>query len=145
MWKIVCSVLFSRTNLRASITRATPAVNMATYNEGDIVSIHSDHISEVHTMPIKHLIRPFPSELSEEKVLSLMETIQDEKLRHNVPPIDVMWVKGRNGGDYYYSFGGCHRYEAHMRLKKDFIDVKLVKSTVESLRPYLGAATPDLR
>ena len=39
-------------------------------------SIHGGHISEVHDVPIDVLIRPFPSELDENKVKSLMETIQ---------------------------------------------------------------------
>ena len=39
-------------------------------------SIHAGHIAEIHNVPIKHLIRPLPSELDEPKVISLMETIK---------------------------------------------------------------------
>lgn len=39
-------------------------------------SIHSKHITEVHDVPISVLIRPFASELDEEKVESLMKTLQ---------------------------------------------------------------------
>jgi len=45
-------------------------------NKEEAVSIHSDHITEIHTMPIKCIIRPFPSELNEDKVQFLMETLQ---------------------------------------------------------------------
>ena len=38
-------------------------------------SIHGGHITEVHDVPIEVLIRAFPSELDENKVKSLMETI----------------------------------------------------------------------
>ena len=41
-----------------------------------ITSIHSDHIAEVYEMPMKYIIRPIPSELDEEKVKSLIETLQ---------------------------------------------------------------------
>ncbi|KAL8586129.1 Sulfiredoxin [Nucella lapillus] len=108
------------------------------------LSIQAAHINEVHNVPIRVLIRPIPSVLDENKVLSLMETIQDEVGRDAVPPIDVLWIKGRQGGDYYYSFGGCHRYEAYKRLRMETIPCKLFRSTVDDLRVYLGSSTPDL-
>ncbi|KAL4219656.1 Sulfiredoxin [Mactra antiquata] len=107
-------------------------------------SIHSGQIGEVHNVPLKILIRPIPSVLDETKVKSLMETIQNENTRHRVPPIDVLWITGREGGDYYYSFGGCHRYEAYRRLEMEYIPCKLVKSTTSDLKVYLGSSTPDL-
>lgn len=107
-------------------------------------SIHSKHIAEVHNVPISVLIRPFASILDNVKVESLMKTIQNEEESDNVPPIDVLWVKGRQGGDYFYSFGGCHRYEAYKRLNRETIPCKLFRSTTGDLRTYLGSSTPDL-
>ncbi|KAK7478761.1 hypothetical protein BaRGS_00029972 [Batillaria attramentaria] len=110
----------------------------------DDLTVQAAHITEVHNVPMRVLIRPIPSVLDEKKVQSLMETIQDENTRDTVPPIDVLWITGRQGGDYYYSFGGCHRYEAYKRLKLETIPCKLFKSTIDDLRVYLGGSTPDL-
>ncbi|KAI1286816.1 Sulfiredoxin-1 [Halotydeus destructor] len=109
-------------------------------------SVHAGNIQEVHDVPFKVLIRPFQSELDEDKVQSLMDSLSGKsKSSEIIPPIDVLWVKGSNGGDYYYSFGGCHRYEAHKRLKLATVKCKLVESTISDLKHYLGSSTPDLK
>lgn len=110
-----------------------------------MTSIHSACISEVHEMPMSALIRPLQPVIDEVKLESLMKTLSDPKTRDLVPPIDVLWIEGREGGDYYYSFGGCHRYAAHKKLNLPTIQVKLVKSNLADLKCYLGSSTPDLK
>ena len=52
-------------------------------------------------------------------------------------PIEVLWVQ-KGDDDFYFAFGGCHRWEAHKRLNRPTIKAKLVKTTPKSLSIYLG-------
>jgi sulfiredoxin len=55
--------------------------------------------------------------------------------------IEVAWVE-RPEGNYYFAFGGCHRWEAHKRLQKQTIKAKLVKVSDSTISTYLGSSSP---
>lgn len=95
---------------------------------------------EIHQIPLQVIQRPLVPSVNEEKVESLCETIETEPGK--VPPVTVMWIKGSKGGNYYYAFGGCHRYEAYKRLGKETIPAIIQKSTLENLKTVLGASAP---
>ncbi|KAH8304622.1 hypothetical protein KR018_003717 [Drosophila ironensis] len=110
--------------------------------ENTEATVHSAGIAEIHNVPMAVIQRPIPSVLDEQKVLSLMETIQGEGSEDEVPPIDLLWITGSEGGDYYFSFGGCHRFEAYKRLQRETIKAKLVRSTLGDLYHYMGSSAP---
>eukprot|EP01100_Stratorugosa_tubuloviscum_P013110 TRINITY_DN642_c0_g2_i1.p1 TRINITY_DN642_c0_g2~~TRINITY_DN642_c0_g2_i1.p1 ORF type:complete len:114 (-),score=42.01 TRINITY_DN642_c0_g2_i1:144-485(-) len=100
-------------------------------------TVHTQHIEDVYEMPVSVINRPLISVLDHDKVESLMETIKVEETSGNVPPIDVLWLE-KDGKDYYFAFGGCHRWEAHKRLNKTTIKAKLMKTDENTIRLHLG-------
>lgn len=99
---------------------------------------------EVHEVPIRVIQRPLVPSVNETKVASLCETIESNP--EKVPPVTVLWIKGSEGGNYYYAFGGCHRYEAYKRLGKESIPAIVQVSTLDNLKTILGSSTPtDLK
>ena len=95
---------------------------------------------EIHNIPLAVIRRPLVPPVNETKVTSLCETIESEP--DKVPPVTVMWIKGSEGGNYYYAFGGCHRYEAYKKLQKETIPAIIQVSTLDNLRAILGASAP---
>eukprot|EP00672_Neobodo_designis_P022350 CAMPEP_0174850604 /NCGR_PEP_ID=MMETSP1114-20130205/20338_1 /TAXON_ID=312471 /ORGANISM="Neobodo designis, Strain CCAP 1951/1" /LENGTH=105 /DNA_ID=CAMNT_0016085073 /DNA_START=51 /DNA_END=368 /DNA_ORIENTATION=+ len=103
-----------------------------------------DGVGEIHDIPISVIQRPLVPIVNEGKVESLCSALQkgDDK---EIPPVTVMWVKGREGGDYYYAFGGCHRYTAYKKSGRETIPAIIQKATIEDLRLMMGGSVPDLK
>jgi sulfiredoxin len=99
-----------------------------------------DGLGEVHHVPISDIMRPLQSVVDHAKVESLCETIQltpDE-----VPPVTLLWVEGESGSNYFFGFGGCHRYEAFKKLGRQTIPAILQKSSLSTLKTMMGASAP---
>ena len=85
---------------------------------------------QIKTIPLDEILRPLPRQTDSEKVAALMESIAREGLRE---PIDVLEVEGK-----YYGFSGCHRFEAHQRLKKETIKCRVRRAPRSVLQKHLA-------
>ena len=63
----------------------------------NITSIHSSENAKIYDIPMSALIRPFPPEVNDKKVKSLMRSLEDPEAETLVPPVDVLWIKGSEG------------------------------------------------
>lgn len=70
---ILLSLISSRTMSADSCDRDR---SLSSKCLADKLTIHAAHIDEVHDVPMRVLIRPIPSVLDEQKVLSLMDAIR---------------------------------------------------------------------
>jgi len=103
----------------------------------------SDGKGLVADVPLSAITRPLITPVDEAKVCSLMETLSDSATSADVPPITLLWLTGEQGGNYYYSFGGCHRYTAHQRLGSATVRAVLQRATLAELRLFMGASAPQ--
>lgn len=96
-------------------------------------------------VPLSIINRPIMPEIDEDKVATFME---DMEAGDDFPPIEVLRVvmPGDKPSEperrYYFSFGGCHRYEAHRRLGKTTIKCKIIDVQGHIIRQHLGASCP---
>jgi sulfiredoxin len=100
-----------------------------------------DGLGEIYDVPISDIIRPLESAVDEGKVESLCATILNNP--SEVPPVTLLWLEGESGSNYFFGFGGCHRYNAYKKLGRETIPAILQKSTMTSLRTMMGASTPS--
>ncbi|EDY37254.1 ParB nuclease domain protein [Cyanobium sp. PCC 7001] len=80
-------------------------------------------------LPLAAIRRPLQRSLDEQKVRSLMASIEAEGLRE---PIEVLEVEGR-----FWGFNGCHRVAAHERLGLRTIRARIRRATPQVLRMHL--------
>ena len=85
---------------------------------------------EIKEIPIARIRRPLPRMTDHNKVVRLMQSIQEIGLQE---PIDVLEVEGQ-----YYGFSGCHRYEACQKLGLETIRCKVRKAPRSVLQKHLA-------
>lgn len=99
------------------------------------------HYTQVYDIPMSAINRPIPSILDREKVENMKKVLEEEERRDELTPIDVHHVE-YNGEDYYFAFGGCHRWAAHKESGRDTIRGKLINTPPAIINTYLGASSP---
>lgn len=64
-------------------------------------------------------------------------------------PIEIVKVRSKLKTDptgpihnFYFSLGGCHRYEATKRLGLPTIRARIIEAPASHIRVYLGAGSP---
>lgn len=85
------------------------------------------HIADI---PLKQIHRPLYRQTDPAKVEALMTSIAAVGLQE---PIEVLEVEGR-----YYSFSGCHRFEACKRLGHETIRARVRRAPQSVLRLHLA-------
>ena len=117
-----------------------PTFSMQTGPTGSTIK-SMDGFGEVYDVPLSDIIRPLESLVDQSKVDSLCLTI--EKNPSEVPPVTLLWLKGESGSDYFFGFGGCHRYHAHKKLGRETIPAILQRTELSTLRTFLGSSAPS--
>ena len=85
---------------------------------------------QIKEIAIAQIRRPLPRATDQNKVATLMKSIQEIGLQE---PIDVLEVEGQ-----YYGFSGCHRYEACQKLGLETIRCKVRQAPTSVLRKHLA-------
>lgn len=115
------------------------------------MSIQTGNISKITLLPLADIKRPIPPVLDYSKIDAMEATLKgtptpsatcpnvEEITAGELPPIDVMHVRDK-GENYYFAFGGCHRFQAYERMENPMVRCKLFPSTKNQLKLYLGSS-----
>lgn len=113
-------------------------------------------ISEI---PLSQIKRPIPPVLDYQKIDSMVSTLKGTPMASatcgieditagELPPVDVFRVR-EEGKDYYFAFGGCHRFQAYDKLSQNsdgevMVKCRLLPATRKTMKLYLGASVDQL-
>lgn len=119
------------------------------------MSLQSSRLKEEY-VPLEEIKRPIPPVLDHNKIDAMVATLQgnptasatcglEDITTGELPPIDVFKVR-EEGKNYYFAFGGCHRFQAYDRMnnKDTMVKCRILPATRKTLRVYLGASVDEL-
>ncbi|KAK9319995.1 ParB/Sulfiredoxin [Lipomyces orientalis] len=110
------------------------------------MSIQTSNLNRISFLPLASIRRPIVPVLDEDKIGRMIETLSrtdPEAIDDGLPPIDVLRVR-KNGKDWYFGFGGCHRFQAYERTGKQTVKCKIVPVTESMLKMYVGGSVDEM-
>lgn len=125
------------------------------------LNVESKQITTMHSLAketevsLHKILRPIPPVLDHQKIDAMVSTLQgvpmasstcpiEEIYPGKLPRIDVFMVRDQ-GKDYYFAFGGCHRFQAYDRVKamtgsEPMVRCRIFPATKKTLGLYLGSS-----
>lgn len=125
------------------------------------MSIQSGNLNRISYIPLSQIRRPIPPVLDYNKIDAMVGTLSGKpmasktcsleeasEMNGELPPIDVMCVR-ENGENYYFAFGGCHRFQAYERInaqgeQEAMVRCKILPATRKQLRLYVGSSVDKM-
>ncbi|KAK6458024.1 ParB/Sulfiredoxin [Scheffersomyces xylosifermentans] len=114
---------------------------------------------KVESVPLEEIRRPIPPVLDHQKIDAMVSTLNGVPMASatcgiadieagELPPIDVFKVR-EQGKNYYFAFGGCHRFQAYERISKEgskqvMVKCKILPATRKTLKVYLGGSVDQM-
>ncbi|KAK9458033.1 ParB/Sulfiredoxin [Dipodascopsis uninucleata] len=112
-----------------------------------MASIQTGNLNRIEFLPLSVIRRPIVPVLDEEKISKMIETLKSmsdpDAIDDGLPPIDVLRIK-KNGKEWYFGFGGCHRFQAYERTGKKMVKCKIVPITESMLKMYVGGSLDNM-
>ncbi|KAK6204397.1 ParB/Sulfiredoxin [Scheffersomyces amazonensis] len=123
------------------------------------MSLQSSQLKEEY-VPLNEIRRPIPPVLDYNKIDAMVSTLNgvpmasatcglEEITSGELPPIDVFKVR-EQGRNYYFAFGGCHRFQAYERIDKESgekvtqVKCRILPATRKTLKVYLGGSVDEM-
>ncbi|SCW00836.1 LAFE_0C13080g1_1 [Lachancea fermentati] len=125
------------------------------------MSIQTNNLNKISLVPLSQIRRPIAPVLDYDKIDAMVSTMEGKpapsrtcsleeatEMNGELPPIDVLCVR-EDGENYYFAFGGCHRFQAYERLSAKTgedapVRCKIIPATRSQLRLYVGTSVDKM-